>query len=205
VALTLVPGANTALATGTFEVALTWRGREDADADLSALVCSGRRVRSDADFVFFNQRVHGSGAVRHEGKSAASGTVTDVLRVDLAGVEPDVDLLVVVASLDAGPGAGFGLLAAAGLRLTVRDGPGGDVAVVDLSGLERQTAVVAAEFYRRDGGWKLRAVGQGWDDGLAGLARDFGVDVEAPDEGPPAPPVPSFDWRDPPVPAGYGR
>ena len=40
-----------------------------------------------------------------------------------------------------------------------------------------ETALVCLEIYRRDGTWRLRAVGQGYDDGLAGLARDFGVDV----------------------------
>jgi len=40
-----------------------------------------------------------------------------------------------------------------------------------------ETALVCLEIYRRDGAWRLRAVGQGYDDGLAGLARDYGVDI----------------------------
>ena len=43
-----------------------------------------------------------------------------------------------------------------------------------------ETALVCLEVYRRDGTWRLRAVGQGYADGLAGLARDFGVDVACP-------------------------
>lgn len=46
-----------------------------------------------------------------------------------------------------------------------------------------ETAAIAVELYRRDGGWKLRAVGQGYNGGLGALARDFGVTVD--DEPPP--------------------
>jgi stress response protein SCP2 len=40
-----------------------------------------------------------------------------------------------------------------------------------------ETALVCLEVYLRDGTWRLRAVGQGYADGLIGLARDLGVDV----------------------------
>ena len=42
----------------------------------------------------------------------------------------------------------------------------------------RVSALVWGELYLRNGDWRLRAVGQGWADGLAGVARDYGVDVE---------------------------
>ena len=214
--MNLVRGANTAVPTATLRVELSWQSREDAHADVSGLLCTGRRVRSDADFVFYNQRTHVSGSLQHEGKNTVgSSTVTDVLTVELAKVEADVDLIAIVASLDAGPGVGFGVLSAAGLALTVQDVHGAVVAGIELAGLEQQTAVVGAEFYRRDGAWKVRAVGQGYDDGLAGLARDFGVDVDAPEDeaaaagnsegAPPGEsPAPAWDWRNPPVPVGYG-
>jgi tellurite resistance protein TerA len=60
-----------------------------------------------------------------------------------------------------------------------------------------ETAVIVAEFYRRNQEWKLRAVGQGFVGGLGPLARSYGVDVaDDPEAEPPAPiPTPT------PVPA----
>ena len=53
--------------------------------------------------------------------------------------------------------------------------------------------MMIAELYRRNG-WKLRAVGQGFNGGLAPLARSFGIDVAepepAPSSQPPATPPP---------------
>ena len=40
-----------------------------------------------------------------------------------------------------------------------------------------ETAMVFGELYRNGADWKFRAVGQGYASGLAGIARDFGVNV----------------------------
>lgn len=217
----LRPGENTPLERTALRLELSWVRTAGVDADASALLCAGRRVRGDADLVFHGQRADPTGAVRlldRTGDPAPGRAVTDVLDVDLAGLGADVDLLAVAASLDAAPGVGFGVLSAAGLTLTVRSAPdGADLVVVALAGLSTQRALVVAELYRRGEGWKVRAVGQGYDDGLAGLARDFGVDVvddpagsgasgdRAPGDGVPALATtgPAWDWRDPPVPLGY--
>jgi len=230
VSVQLQPGVNTALPTSSLRIELSWAYTAMADADVSGLLCTGRWVRSDADFVFYNQPSDFTGVLRHVGKlgdPTPGSAVTDVLEVDLAGLDADVDLLVIAAGLDAAPDVGFGALSTAGLTLTLRAaGDGSVLVVVPLTGLSTQRALVVAEVYRRDGGWKVRAVAQGYDDGLAGLARDFGVSVDEEGKGPgtsgllnppnpagteePVPALaevssgPSWDWRDPPVPAGYG-
>lgn len=168
------------------------------DADASALVLAGGKVRSDGDFVFYNQPAHSSGAVRHEGKRVDGGRVTDTLLVDLARVEPAVETVVLAASADGGTFAQI-----PELYIEVRDAARDTVAArFDSSGATVETAFVLGEFYRRQGTWKFRAVGQGYDSGLEGLARDFGITVDEPQHAAPpaaAPPAPLPATVPPPV------
>ncbi|QKW30973.1 TerD family protein [Streptomyces seoulensis] len=171
-------------------------GVPDVDASALLLAASGR-VRSDADFVFYNQPAHTSGAVRHEGKREAGGLATDTLLVDLARVEPAVDRVVLAASAD---GGAFGQVP--DLYVEVRDAARDTVAArFDSAGASVETAFVLGEFYRRQGGWKFRAVGQGYRSGLAGLATDYGITVDEPRHTPPlAGPAPHPDRPTPPEP-----
>ncbi len=173
-------GANTALDATRVRVELSWDAPPGApDLDVAALLLTGRKVRTDADFVFYNQPRHASGAVRHAGKSAPGPRRTDVVEVDLRGIEPDVDTVAVVASVD---GRSFG--AVRGLRVEVVDAVDATPLVAfDVSGEGSETAILAGELYRRGDGWKVRSVGQGWDTGLAGLATDMGISVDEPAAG----------------------
>ncbi|TDC79299.1 restriction endonuclease [Actinomadura sp. 7K507] len=129
------------------------------DHDPCALLLGAdRKVRSDADFVFYNQPVSSDGAVDLD-------TAAGRLRVDLARLATDVSVILLVTS--GRPGA---------VRLTVTEQDGAAHAVAADSTTE--TVMICAELYRRQGGWRLRAVGQGYVDGLAGLARDHGVVIE---------------------------
>ncbi|MFM9610758.1 TerD family protein [Streptomyces niveiscabiei] len=153
------------------------------DVDASALLLVGGKVRSDDDFVFYNQPAHASGTVHHEGKRTSGDLVTDTLVVDLARVEPDVETVLLAVSADGGP---FGRVP--GLYVEVRDTARGTVvARFDPAGASVETAFVLGELYRRQGAWKFRAVGQGYDSGLEGLATDYGITVDEPQR--PAPPV----------------
>ncbi|MEU3613751.1 TerD family protein [Streptomyces sp. NPDC006872] len=187
-------GSNAPVPTTALRVELGWRsGPGVPDADASALLLVGGKVRSDADFVFYNQPAHSSGAVRHEGKRDAGGRVTDTLVVDLARVEPAIETVVLAASTD---GGAFGRVP--DLYIEVRDAAQGTVvARFDSAGATVETAFVLGEFYRRQGVWKFRAVGQGYGSGLEGLATDFGITVDEPQHAAaPAPTTP----RTPPVP-----
>ncbi|MDX2946743.1 MULTISPECIES: TerD family protein [Streptomyces] len=182
--MSMPKGSNTAVPTAALRVELGWRsGPGVPDADASALLLVGGKVRSDADFVFYNQPAHSSGAVRHEGKRDAAGQVTDSLLVDLARVEPAIETVVVVASADGGT---FGQVP--GLYIRVLDERAGtEVARYDSADAGVETAFVLGEFYRRQGAWKFRAVGQGYSTGLEGLATDYGITVDEPQQA--APPV----------------
>ncbi|MDF2265196.1 TerD family protein [Streptomyces coacervatus] len=178
-------GSNTPVPTTALRVELGWRsGPGVPDADASALLLVGGKVRSDGDFVFYNQPGHSSGAVRHEGKRDGGGRIVDTLLVDLARVEPAIETVVLAASADGGT---FGQVP--DLYIEVRDAAqGGVVARFDSTGASVETAFVLGEFYRRQGAWKFRAVGQGYSSGLEGLATDFGITVDEPQHAAPVPP-----------------
>ncbi|MFG2028649.1 TerD family protein [Streptomyces sp. NPDC048825] len=192
-------GSNVPVPTAGLRVELGWSsGPGVPDADASALLLVSGKVRSDDDFVFFNQPTHASGAVRREGKKDAGGQVTDTLIVDLARVEPAIETVVVVASTD---GGAFGQVP--GLYIRVLDAQQGtEVARFDSEGATSETAFVLGEFYRRQGAWKFRAVGQGYSSGLEGLATDFGITVDEPQQAaPPSSMTPSPAPVTPPPPA----
>ncbi|MFE2579791.1 TerD family protein [Streptomyces sp. NPDC059378] len=198
-------GSNTPVPTTALRVELGWgAGAGVPDADASALLLVGGKVRSDGDFVFYNQPVHSSGTVRHEGKRRdGGGRVTDTLVVDLARVEPAVETVILAASADGGT---FGQIP--GLYIEVRDAERGTVhARFDSTGATVETAFVLGEFYRRQGAWKFRAVGQGYGSGLEGLATDYGITVDEPQHPAPAAPVPApaAPAPVPPVPAPAPR
>ncbi|WKK23527.1 TerD family protein [Streptomyces olivoreticuli] len=182
----MLKGTNIRIPASAVRIELGWRaGPGIPDVDASALLLTTGKVRSDADFVFYNQAVHPSGAVRHEGKRPAGDSVTDTLTVDLASVEPAIETVVLAASADGGT---FGQVP--GLHIRVLDqASGAELARFDSSDATVETAFVLGELYRRQGEWKFRAVGQGYDSGLAGLATDFGISVDEPRPAPPAPPV----------------
>ncbi|MTD16163.1 TerD family protein [Nakamurella sp. YIM 132087] len=148
------------------------------DLDVVGLLLgTDHRVRSDADLVFYNQGSSADGAVVHAAKSLGDTNGTDDLVIDLDVLQEDVDCVAVAASIDSGS---FGDLSSS--RLSIVDTDGAVLYSYEMTGLTTERALLLAEIYRRSGAWKIRAVGQGWESGLAGLATDFGINIdEAPD------------------------
>ncbi|WP_260867667.1 TerD family protein [Streptomyces sp. SAJ15] len=175
-------------------------GAPVVDASVLLLDAAGK-VRGDADLVFYNQPSHPSGTVRHLGSAEGGGQLAEWLQLDLDRIEPAVRRMLITGSCDGGT---FGSVPGLSLQVsTVATGaPVVTYAVLDAS---TETAFVLGEFYRRDGAWKFRAVGQGYATGIAGLATDFGIVVDdaAPQGGPldPATAVPGgAQGAPPPVP-----
>ncbi|MGW2849367.1 TerD family protein, partial [Streptomyces sp. NPDC001274] len=187
--MTMLKGANVPVPAQAVRVELGWRTAPGTpDVDGSALLLVSGKVRGDADFVFYNQPSHASGAVRHEGKRPSAEGMTDNLAVDLARVEPAIDRVVLAASADGGT---FGRVS--GLYVRITDAAnGGEIARFDSADATVETAFILGELYRRQGAWKFRAVGQGYDTGLAGLATDFGISVDEPQQPPRPPQSPSY-------------
>ncbi|ROV65008.1 TerD family protein, partial [Streptomyces globisporus] len=182
--MTMQKGTNVPVPAGAVRVELGWRAAPGVpDVDASALLLVAGKVRDDADFVFYNQPAHASGAVRHEGKRTAPDGVTDTLLVDFGKVEPGIERIVVAASADGGT---FGRVS--GLYVRITDAAGGaELARFDSTDATVETAFILGELYLRQGAWKFRAVGQGYSTGLEGLATDFGISVDEPQQAPPAP------------------
>ncbi|MBG7703501.1 TerD family protein [Streptomyces sp. MC1] len=151
--------------------------------DVSGLLLTGDgKVRSDDDFIFYNQPT-GPGVTYRSG----GGTAPDAVTVDTAAVPPEIEKIVVTASPDAAGQTFQGIEPTA----TIREADGGAVlASFTPPQLGSETALVVVEIYRRGGQWKARAVGQGYSNGLAGIATDFGVTVEEPAATPAAPAAP---------------
>ncbi|MFE0735813.1 TerD family protein [Streptomyces sp. NPDC058855] len=168
--------------------------------DVSGLLLGADgKVRSDDDFIFYNQP-SGPGVTYRGG----GGTAPDAILVDTGALPAGVERVVVTASPDAAGQTFQGIEPTA----TVRNADDGTVlATFTPPRLGTETALVVVEIYLRNGAWKARAVGQGYADGLAGIATDFGVSVDeepaaapaAAPVTPAAPPVPPAPPAAPPV------
>ncbi|MFE7705358.1 TerD family protein [Streptomyces sp. NPDC057486] len=194
----MTPGSNIPLSAARVVVDVTAPVRLDVSGLL--LTVDGK-VRSDDDFIFYNQPT-GPGVTYRSG----GGTAPDAIVVDTTAVPPGIEKIVVTASPDAAGQTFQGIEPTA----TVRNADDGSVlATFTPPRLGAETALVVIEVYLRNGAWKARAVGQGYANGLAGIATDFGVSVEeepAAAPAPVAPPVPAAAPVDPriaapPVPA----
>ncbi|WP_439678537.1 VWA domain-containing protein [Embleya sp. MST-111070] len=176
----LPPGANTTVPTGVMDVTLAWTPGPGTPAldPCALLLGTDGRVRSDADFVFYNQPSGAGGAVRCIGAAGDEGEGAGV-RIALGDLPSDVERVLVAASIDGGRFGDVGDLVTyvASADEQKPPGAGAFAARCPSPGGGTETLLVVVEFYRRQGGWKLRSVGQGYASGLAGLATDYGVDV----------------------------
>jgi tellurium resistance protein TerD len=192
-AVSLSKGGNVSLAKeagpqGLFRVSvgLGWDIRTttgvDYDLDASALLVGANgRVLSDAHFVFYNNLTSPDGSVQHQGdnRTGEGDGDDEVIDIDLVDVPANVERVVFPVSIDAAEerNQNFGQVSNAYIRVVNADN---DVELTryDLAeDASSETAMVFGELYRRDGEWKFRAVGQGYASGLAGIARDYGVNV----------------------------
>ncbi|MFF4241316.1 TerD family protein [Actinomadura geliboluensis] len=141
--------------------------------DVSALLVGpDLRVRSDADLVFFN-------APRAPGVrwSDAGG---QRVALDLDAVPAEVAAVLIAVSLAGGTSFG------AEPPRVLLSADGAAVAAFTVPGLGPEQAIIGLEVYRRAGGWKVRAVGQGYAGGLAELVAAHGIEVDDPGPPPPA-------------------
>jgi tellurium resistance protein TerD len=167
-------------------VGLGWDARTttgvDFDLDASALLTNAEgKVAQDQNFVFFNNLKSPDGSVEHTGDNLTGEGEGDdeVIKVNLAAMAPEVDKIVFPVSIyDADArNQNFGQVVNAFIRV-VNETDGRELTRFDLSeDASTETALVFGELYRRGPEWKFRAVGQGYASGLAGIARDYGVNV----------------------------
>ncbi|MFC9945993.1 TerD family protein [Streptomyces pratensis] len=172
----MTPGSNIPLSAARVAVDVAAPVRLDVSG---LLLTADGKVRSDDDFIFYNQP-SGPGVTYRSG----GGSAPDAIVVDTTAVPPGIEKIVVTASPDAAGQTFQGVEPTA----TVRNADDGSaLATFTPPQLGGETALVVIEIYLRNGAWKARAVGQGYANGLAGIATDFGVSVEEPAAAAPAP------------------
>ncbi|MEW1724251.1 TerD family protein [Streptomyces sp. NPDC093109] len=199
----MLKGSNVPLDAMAVRAVLHWSpGPGVPDVDASALLLGpGGRVRSDEDFIFYNQPRHPSGLVRRLPKKQVGEALTDSVEADLVGLDPSVEQVVLAASSD---GASFQHVEDLRILLYDAGSPDGEpLAAFDVRPeTGEETAIICGELYRRGDGWKFRAVGQGYPTGLVGLATAFGISVDDSEEDAEASADPSADaGADRPAPA----
>ncbi|WP_067541439.1 TerD family protein [Nocardia crassostreae] len=166
----LTKGGHAPVPTSLLTVVLSWQSEHEVDAH-ALLLTEGGQVRSDRDFVFFNAPRHVSQAVTLDQEP---GPGTARLSVSLPRTESEVRRIVLTGSVDGGS-----FTDVPGLVLTVFD-HNRPVAWFEIADSDSVQAMMFGEFYRREGQWRFRAIGQGWASGLAGIVTEFGVQVDEP-------------------------
>lgn len=190
-AITLQKGANLSLTKTDTSldlalIGLGWDARvsdgKPFDLDASAfLLDKNGRVRSDADFCFYNQQNIANGAVEHQGDNLTGDGDGDdeQIKITLSKLPADIEKVAIVVTIHEFKERqqNFGMISNAYVRLA-NDKSGNEIVRFDLSeDASTETAMIFAEIYRKDGGWSFRAVGQGFAGGLGPLARNYGVNV----------------------------
>ncbi|WP_405655387.1 TerD family protein [Streptomyces sp. NBC_01386] len=147
----------------------------EGDADVSVLLLDeNAKVRSDADFYFYNNACAPDGSVQLLGKTPAGEGSEDRISFDLTAVPGDVATILIAASRY--ESARFEELEDLQLRLS--DGSGEPLLRFAIDDAGDVSALIFGELYRRGEEWKFRAVGQGYEAGFAALAGDHGVDID---------------------------
>ena len=167
-------------------IGLGWdaRATDGADFDLDAsafLLAESGKVRSDADFIFYNQLKSSDGSVEHTGDNLTGEGEGDdeSIKVDLSRVPEAIQKIAVAVTIHDAENRrqNFGMVENAFIRV-VNDSDNKEIARYDLSeDYSTETALIFGEIYRHGAEWKFRAVGQGFQGGLAPLARNYGVNA----------------------------
>lgn len=152
----------------------------DLDASLFMLGENGK-VRSDADFIFYNQAKSTCGSVEHTGdnRTGAGDGDDESIKVNLTGVPANVSRLVVTVTIHEADSRrqSFGQVGGAFMRI-VNAADSSEIARFDLSeDYSTETAMIFGEVYRHGGEWKFKAVGQGYSGGLYAMCQQFGVNI----------------------------
>lgn len=150
----------------------------DLDGSAFMLKADGK-VRSDADFIFYNNLKSTDGSVTHAGDNTSGAGEGDdeKILVDLSTVPPEVDRITIGVTIhDAETRKqNFGMVGKAYIRCLDANGDK-EIARYDLSeDGSTETAMIFGEIYRAGAEWKFKAVGQGFAGGLGPLARSFGI------------------------------
>lgn len=170
----LTPGANASITSSSLSAVVSFIPVAGIDVDVSAfLLKADGKVRSDADMCFYGQATAASGKVNFQG----SENGRSVFRFDLDGLDAEIEKIALTATIHENK-TRFASFSDINIEV-------GDIQAVVPTAGKTETALILGEFYRRNGEWKFRCLGQGFEGGLRPLATNFGVVVD--DDSKPAP------------------
>jgi len=155
-------------------------GDFDLDGSLFALN-SSEKVRSDSDFIFYNNLKSSDGSIQHTGdNTTGEGDGDDeAIKVALDKVPNDIEKMAISVTIHEANARkqNFGMVKNAFIRIVNSDN-NQEIARFDLSeDMSTEISMIFGEIYRHNGEWKFKAIGQGFKDGLSALCRNFGVNV----------------------------
>jgi tellurium resistance protein TerD len=190
-AVSLTKGGNVSLSRAApalkkIIVGLGWEARvttgDDYDLDVSAFLLSETgKVKSDNDFIFYNQLLSRCGSVEHNGdnRTGAGDGDDETMTVDLEKVPVSVRRIVFCVTIDDAERRrqNFGQVSDSFMRIVNLESDT-EIARFDLTeDYSTETAMIFGEIYRHNDEWKFKAVGQGFDGGLESMCKQFGVTV----------------------------
>ncbi len=190
-AVSLSKGGNVSLSKeapglAAIDVGLGWDARvtdgSAFDLDASAfLLNEGGKVRTDSDFIFYNNKVSSDGSVVHQGDNTSGAGEGDdeLVSIDLTKVPADVHKVAFTVTIHEGEARrqNFGQVSNAYIRV-MNKADGKEIARYDLSeDYSVETALTFGELYRHGAEWKFKAIGQGFAGGLGPLAQSYGVNL----------------------------
>lgn len=158
-------------------------GEADFDLDASIFMTKENgKVGSDDDFIFYGNLEHRTKSVIHTGDNRTGDGDGDdeVIKVDFDTIPSDyTNLSVAVIIYDADNRLqNFGMVNNAYVRVADEE-TGEELIRYDLSeDFSTETAIVVAEIYKKNGEWKFKAVGSGYNGGLVSLCKQYGIDAE---------------------------
>jgi tellurite resistance protein TerA len=179
----LTMGGNAPLPGEDFEISVRWRLKSSAidEIDVSAFVLTtSGKVASDDDMIFYGQRADKSGAVRltETNRVAPGGTNETSFEFDLRRLPNSADKVAITGTINDAMAKKVSFTDVASVVISVIRGGSAPITFeVPVHGMS-EAALILGELYKRNGQWKFRAVGQGFNGGLKPLAEGFGVKID---------------------------
>lgn len=166
----------------SFSLATTLPSNLNLDIALFGLDSQGK-LSDEAYMIFYNQPQSPCGSL----KLTQNNSQIVSFDVNLATLVPQIERLVLTLTIDGHQT--MAQLPAMAINLqsqqqTVASFP------IDGSMFQQEKALMALELYKKDNSWRMNAVGQGFNGGLAALIKHFGGEVaeEAPNQAAPTTP-----------------
>ncbi len=199
----LMSGENAALPAERIEVRISWLSSKTTfgELDISAFVLTANgKVNSDDDMVFYGQRsdAHGTTVIRETNRPGSGGKREACLDVDVGKARNGIEKIAIAATIADAQAKGLSFKDLTTLFVTIRSNDTEQLIFdVPVSGMS-EAALILGEIYNRNGQWKFRAVGQGFNGGLKPLAEGFGVNIQDNAKPSPVPIIPAPVTNTPP-------